>query len=152
MAHDPNTPADHAELTGAMLRGKFNGLNALIEALQSITAAQIDTVNTLPPGDPANVTVSVTGSTLHFSFEIPQGDAGAAGSDGAVGATGADGAPGAPGEVTLAQLDAAIATTSANSNAIPTMDTAFTNDPPTLADMEMMRAAYNDLVLGLRRA
>ena len=60
--------------------------------------------------------------------------------------------PSAPGEVTLAQLDAAIATTSANSNAIPTMDTAFTNDPPTLADMEMMRAAYNDLVLGLRRA
>ena len=26
-----------------------------------------------------------------------------------------------------------------------TMDTAFTNDPPTLADMEMMRAAYNDM-------
>ena len=173
MAHDPNTPADHAELTGAMLRGKLNSLNDLIEALQSINAAQVDSVSVVQAGDPANVTVSVTGSTLHFSFEIPQGAAGADGSagadgpegppgqegppggDGSVGAEGPqgpEGQQGPPGEVTLAQLNAEIATTSANSNAIPTMDTAFTNDPPTLADMETMRAAYNDLVLGLRRA
>jgi hypothetical protein len=31
------------------------------------------------------------------------------------------------------------------------MDTPFTNDPPTLADMELMRANYNALVLALRR-
>ena len=38
-----------------------------------------------------------------------------------------------------------------NSNAVTTLDTAFVNDPPTLADMEVMRAAHNALVLALRR-
>ena len=44
-----------------------------------------------------------------------------------------------------------ISGTSSNSNAVATMDTAFVNDPPTLADMEVMRAAYNALVNALRR-
>lgn len=39
----------------------------------------------------------------------------------------------------------------ANTNAVATLDTPFTNDPPTLADLEVMRAAYNALVLALRR-
>jgi hypothetical protein len=38
-----------------------------------------------------------------------------------------------------------------NSNNVITLDTPFTNDPPTLADMELMRQAYNDLVSALRR-
>jgi hypothetical protein len=37
-------------------------------------------------------------------------------------------------------------------NAVPTLDTPFTNDPASLADMETMRAAYNSLVLALRRS
>jgi hypothetical protein len=45
----------------------------------------------------------------------------------------------------------AIASTSNNTNSVPTMDTPFTNDPPTLADMELMRANYNALVTALRR-
>ena len=48
-------------------------------------------------------------------------------------------------------ISMAVAGTSSTSNAVPTMDTPFTNDPPTLADMETMRAAYNALVLALRR-
>ncbi len=44
-----------------------------------------------------------------------------------------------------------ISGTSSNSNAVTTLDTPFVNDPPTLADMETVRAAYNALVLGLRR-
>ena len=48
-------------------------------------------------------------------------------------------------------LAAAIATTSANSNGVATVDTPFTNDPPTLADMEAMRAKFNELVAALRR-
>ena len=31
------------------------------------------------------------------------------------------------------------------------MGTPFTNDPPTLADMELMRAKYNELLLAARR-
>ena len=53
--------------------------------------------------------------------------------------------------MTNAQLSSAISGTSNNSNAVATMDTPFANDPPTLADMEAMRAAYNALVLALRR-
>ena len=44
-----------------------------------------------------------------------------------------------------------ISGTSSNSNAVTTLDTPFVNGPPTLADMETVRAAYNALVLGLRR-
>ena len=102
--------------------------------------AIVDAVNTLPPGSAATVSVSFDGSNVHFTFGIPQG---------------AEGAQGLPGEVTNAQLTTAISTavdgTSANSNSVPTLDTPFTNDPPTLADMETMRAAYNALVLALRR-
>ena len=45
----------------------------------------------------------------------------------------------------------AINGTSSNTNAVATMDTPFANDPPTSADMETMRAAYNALVLAARR-
>ena len=48
-------------------------------------------------------------------------------------------------------IGAALSGTSSNSNSVPTLDTPFTNDPPTLGDMEVMRAAYNTLVLSLRR-
>jgi hypothetical protein len=56
------------------------------------------------------------------------------------------GAQGAPGEVTNAAMAGAIAGTSANTNAIPTLDTTFP-DP----DAEALRQAYNALVLALRR-
>ena len=83
------------------------------------------------------------GSNVRFTFGIPRG------SDGATGATGQNG------EVTQVDLSNALqntlAQTSNNSNGVGTLDTPFTNDPPTLADLEMMRQAYNDLVLALRR-
>ena len=102
--------------------------------------AIVDAVNILPPGSAATVSVSFDGTDVHFTFGIP---------------VGADGAQGPPGEVTNAQLAAAISMavggTSNNTNAVPTMDTPFTNDPPTLPDMATMRTAYNALVLALRR-
>ncbi len=80
---------------------------------------------------------------------VPPGDPG--GPQGPAGANGSDGAQGPPGEVSNAALAGAISGTSSNSNAVTTLDTAFVNDPPTLADMETMRAAHNALVLALRR-
>ena len=50
-----------------------------------------------------------------------------------------------------AAIDSAVAGTSSNTNAVDTLDTPFTNDPPTLADMELMRAKSNELVLAARR-
>ncbi|HBJ86383.1 MAG TPA: hypothetical protein DDZ88_21510 [Verrucomicrobiales bacterium] len=73
---DPTLPQAGTEIDAVQMRGQLNGLKDLIDAIQTITAAQIDAVNTLPPGDPAVVTLSVTGNTLHFSFDLPQGEAG----------------------------------------------------------------------------
>jgi hypothetical protein len=104
--------------------------------------AVIDSVNTLPPGTPATVGVSFDGSNVHFVFSIPEG---------AGGGEGPQGDQGPPGEVTNAALAGAISSTSSNSNAVPTLDTPFVNDPPTLADMETMRAKMNELITALRR-
>ena len=110
----------------------------------------VDGVNTLNPGDSATASVSFDGVTVRFVFGIPRG---------ADGTNGADGAPGAPGEVTTSALNAAIGSTlmsalsssSANSNAVPTLDSPFINDPPTPADMEILRGKLNELITALRR-
>ena len=215
MPFDPSVPATNAELTSAMFREQFTGLQSLIAAVPGITDVQVDSVTTVNPSDPATASASIVGTVLHLSFSLPQGFAGMQGPPGAPGSNGNDGGPGpqgpkgdpfanaivdsvvtlpagsqatvnvmfdgssvrfsfgipagadgangingidgvngadgAPGEVTNAQLAAAIATTSSNTNAVQTLDTPFTNDPPTLADMELMRAKYNELVLAQRR-
>ena len=100
MPFDPTLPADHSPLVSAEMRSQLNGLKAIIDAILTLNAAQVDGVNTVSPGLPANASVSVSGSTLHFTFDIPQGADGAAGSngsDGAPGPPGSDGAPGQPG-------------------------------------------------------
>jgi hypothetical protein len=87
---DPNLPQENTPADAAQMRSQFNSLKALIDAINSITAAQVDGVTTLPAGSPANVNVSVNGNTLHFSFELPQGN------DGAQGQQGNDGQQGPP--------------------------------------------------------
>ena len=104
--------------------------------------AVVDAVNTLPAGSPATVSVSFDGTLVHFTLNLPAGQNGANGVDGAIGP---------PGEVTNAALAMSISGTSSNSNAVPTMDTAFANDPPTLADLEIVRAKMNELITALRR-
>lgn len=94
MPFDPAYPPANAEIESAPLRAQFNALKTLLDAIVTLTAAQVDGVNTVNPGDPASVTVTVSGNTLHFSFDIPRGNDGA---PGAPGANGSDGAPGAPG-------------------------------------------------------
>ena len=104
--------------------------------------AVVDGVSTLNPGDAATVSTSFDGSNVHFLFGSPQGN------------TGNDGAPGPQGpagEVSNAALAAAIAGTSANTNGVSTLDTPFTNDPPTLADIEVLRAKINEMILAQRR-
>jgi len=254
---DPNIPAANAEATSAMFRGQFNGLKALIDAISTITAAQVDAVNSVPPDSPAQVNLSVTGNTLHFSFDLPRGYDGndgaqgppfaqavvdavntlepwesatvdasfdgsnvrftfgiPRGNDGSNGAAGEQGPPGndgiqgqpgndgpqgppfaqavvdgvntldpwesaavdvsfdgsnvrftfgiprgndgsngsdgAPGEVSLQQLSDAIATTSANSNGVSTLD-LFPSDPPTQAEMQDVVNKINELIVALRR-
>ncbi len=102
MPYDPNLPQAGTEIDAVQMRGQLNGLKDLIDAVPTITAAVVDGVTTLPAGDPAAVTASVTSGVLHLSFSIPTGP---------------------PGEVTQALLDGAISTTSANSNTVNQLNT-----------------------------
>ena len=172
---DPTYPPLNADIESAPLRNQFNGLKALIDAVVTLTAAQVDGVTTLDPGLPANASVSVIGNTLHLTFDIPRGNDGAQGPQGATGAVGpqgpqgqpgdpggppgpagAEGPPGPqgpqglPGEVSQTDLNNGLLNTlnqtSANTNAVSTLDTPFA-DP----DVEELRVAFNALVLALRR-
>ena len=117
MAFDPNLPQENTPLDAAQMRSQLNGLKALFDAILTVTAAQVDATNTLPPGNPASVIVSVVGHTLHLTFNIPQGQ------------------PGAPGEVTFNDLNNAIVSaitgTSNNTNGVSTLgQTADSNYNP----------------------
>ena len=57
------------------------------------------------------------------------------------------GVQGPPGEVTLAQQDSAIATTSTNTNSVSTLDTPYV-DPAA----EELRQKLNELILTARRS
>ena len=159
MPYDPNFPSSHEELTSPAFRGQFNALNDKIDAVPvgpqgpqgpPFANAIVDGVSTLNPGEAATVTTGFDGANVHFNFGIPPG------------ATGADGPPGPQGPVgevsaqqladgLAATLSSATADSSANSNPVATLDTPFTNDPPTLADMEVLRAKLNELITAMRR-
>jgi hypothetical protein len=79
MSYDPNLPQAGTEIDAMQMRSQLNGLKDLIDALPTLSAAQVDSTSTLPQGSPANASVSVIGNTLHFTFEIPQGQDGAQG-------------------------------------------------------------------------
>lgn len=108
--------------------------------------AVLDSVTTLPQGSPATADVSFDGMAVHFAFGIPRGE---------TGDQGPTGAQGIPGEVTLndlnAGLQATLAQTSGNSNGVGTLDLVFNNEPPTLADVELLRTKLNELIVALRR-
>ena len=87
---DPALPQEGTPLDAVQMRDQLNGLKALIDAILTVTAAHVDSTTALPPGTPANASVSVVGNTLHFAFELPQGQ------PGDPGPSGSDGPPGQP--------------------------------------------------------
>ena len=166
MPFDPTKPAFGSPDSSAEMRGQFNALNDKIDAIPAgppgpqgppFASAVVDGVSTLNPGEAATVVTGFDGTNVHFTFGIPRGAVGNPGpqgdpgNDGPQGPQGADGPQGLPGEVTNAALASAIAGTSANTNGVSTLDTPFTNDPPTLADIEVLRAKFNEMILALRR-
>lgn len=52
------------------MRGQFNGLKDLIGAINTMTAALTDDMNTVPQDEPAQVNLSETENTLPFSFDL----------------------------------------------------------------------------------
>ena len=175
MPFDPNYPPTNAEIESAPLRSQFQGLKDLIDAMTSVNTATVDSTNTLPSGSPAQASVSVIGSTLHFTFDLPQGSDGTNGSNGSDGAIGPQGPQGPqgdpggppgpvgpqgndgpqgpqgpPGEVTQAVLDAAILGTSANSNGVSTLGMVV-SDPPTRSEVQTLADKLDELINALRR-
>ena len=135
MPYDPNLPQAGTEFEAAQMRSQLTGLKDLIDAILTVNAATVDTTTTLPPGSPAQASVSVIDSTLHFAFQIPEGPTGAQGSQG---------------EVSQAALDAAILGTSANSNWVGTygqMADASYSQP----QMQALIDKVDQLIQALRR-
>ena len=125
MPFDPNYPQAGTRIRAAEFRDQFNALH--------------EEITTIPQGPPGP--------------EGPAGPQGAQGDPGPPGPQGEPGTPGGPpgpqgdpGEVSTAQLNAEIATTSSNSNAVATLDTPFSHP-----EAEELRLAYNTLVNTLRR-
>ena len=93
---DPNLPHANTEIDAVQMRSQLNGLKALIDAVPTLNAAQVNATNTLPPGSPAEAAVGVTGSLLAFTFGIPTGAAGPVGPQGPEGPMGPSGGPPGP--------------------------------------------------------
>ena len=148
MAFDPSKPASNTPNSSAEMRAQLNGLKALIDAISTVSAAQVDSTTSLPNGAAAQVTVSVTGNTLHFSFQIPEG---AQGNDGPIGPQGPQGPMG---EVSAAEVANAVSLgvqgTSNNSNAVGQM--SLNVDPSyNQAQMQQISDKLDELILALRR-
>ena len=148
MPYDPNFPPHGADIISAEFRTQFHGIKDLIDA--GVPGPQGPAGPQGAQGAQGNVgAMGPQGAQGAQGDPGPQGDPG--GPQGPQGDPGPPGPQGATGEVSNAALDAAIAGTSANTNAVATLDTAFTNDPPTLADMELLRAKVNETILNGRR-
>ena len=132
MPFDPTLPANNSPGSSAQMRAQLTSLKALIDAVPTITSAVVDAVNTLPAGDPAAVSVSVIGDVLHLTFGIPMGQSGP------------------PGEVTLADMNAAIATTSSNSNGVSLLSQAVDPDY-NQSQMQVLFNRVDELITALRR-
>jgi hypothetical protein len=142
---DPTLPQENTPVDAVQMRGQLNGLKDLIDAIATLNAAVVDGVNTLPPGDPAAVFLSLTGSTMHFTFGIPQGD---------VGPQGQQGPQGLPGEVTQSDLDNAVLNmlgqSSNNSNGVGNL--SMNADPAyDQNQMQAVMVKLDELINALRR-
>ena len=132
MPYDPTKPVEGTLCDAVEMRAQLSGLHELIPA-----GAQVDTTNTGTPGSAAAASVFLSGGTLHFSFDVPQG---------------------LTGEVSQSQLsndlvncqnaavNTAMGLSSANSNGVQTLDSPMA-DP----EAEALRQKFNELVNVLRR-
>ena len=139
---DPTYPPTNALIESAPLRAQFNSLKALIDSMASVSAAVVDGVTTLPPGDPATVSLNVVANTLHFTFGIPQGN------------DGQQGPQGLPGEVSQADLSNAMLNTlsecSNNSNGVGSI--AMNVDPDySQNQVQQIVDKLEELIQALRR-
>ena len=128
MPFDPTLPIENTEIDAVQMRAQLTGLKDLIDAVPTVTGAVVDGVSTLPVGAPATVDVSISGGLLHFNFGLPL----------------------SAGEVSFADLDQAISTTSANTNNVSGLGISA-SDPPDQATVQQIINKVDELINALRR-
>jgi hypothetical protein len=96
MPFNPNIPLDDSLLIAGEMRSQFSGIVDLVNGLLPSVSAEVDDTTTLPAGDMAQAAAFFAGTTIHFTFAIPQGQDGQVGPEGPQGQTGGDGPPGPP--------------------------------------------------------
>ena len=109
----------------------------------------VDSVTTINPGEMATVLTSFDGASVHFSFGIPQGNEGQPGPTGPMGLTG---------EVSTADLNAALLSTSesllqltsGNSNAVEVLAISPAPVYDTTQQQQLIDK-INQLIIALRR-
>ena len=131
MPFDPNIPTPGTPVDALQIRAQFQALHDEISTAVTgppgppgpdgpsgppFAEVQVDSVTTVAPGSPANVTQNFDGSIVHLFFDIPQG---------------------VPGEVAQTDLEAAINTTALNPVSVPAL-------PPGATLAEVV-AAFNEL-------
>ena len=144
MAFDPSLPADGSPLDAGEMRSQLTGLESMINAVPAgppgpegptgpqgppFAGAEVESTVTLPPFNPASVSVMFDGTNVRFSFGIPQGN---------------------PGEVSIIDLNAAIGSVISGSSSVSTSVELLlpTNPNPTILDVA---AKLDELILALRR-
>ncbi|MEK0449508.1 MAG: hypothetical protein RL088_1776 [Verrucomicrobiota bacterium] len=143
MPFDPTIPADGAFATGAALRGQFNALKALIDAIPAgppgpqgpvFASVQIGSVTTGAPGSAASASVNTFGNNVEISFTIPEGQPGSG--------------------VTIIDVNNAIANEIASTARNPSTvsDLSLLPSPtPTQSDLLAVIDKLNELLAALRR-
>lgn len=141
MPFNPSLPLDDSLMVAGEMRSQFTGLKTLI-----------DQVPVGPPGPQGPA--GADGSQGPQGVEGPQGEPGPEGPQGPEGPSGGppgpEGPQGPPGEVTLAQLDGAIAGTALNPVEVGPFPGVF-SDPPTQAELQDFAAYVESLRVALVR-
>ena len=171
MPFNPNLPLDDSLMVAGEMRGQFNGLKTLIDNVpagptgpmgpqgpQGIQGPQglvgdpgpAGPEGPVGPGGPQGETGPV-GPVGPVGPEGPSGGPpGPEGPMGPAGAPGPQGPQGVPGEVTLAQLETAVAGTAQNPAGVAPYTGSFSN-PPTQGEMESFAAWVESLRAALVR-
>lgn len=154
MPFDPAKPANNSPNSSAEMRAQLNGLKDLIDALPTgagISGAVVESVSTLPPGNPATATVSLVGGELRFNFALPEGATGPAGQQGNDGQQGATGPPGEVSQTDLNNATLNMLSQSSNiTNSVNTLTSVAPMDYEPLV-LQQMIDKLNELILALRR-
>ncbi len=155
MPYDPNIPLDGSLMLAPEMRSQFNGLKTLIDNIPAGPPGPQGPAG--PQGEPgpqgpegALGPQGAQGADGPQGQQGPQGETGPAGPQGAEGPQGPQGAQGPQGDVSMLQLNDAIATTARSPNTIGPFTGTF-SDPPTQAELVAFAAYVETLRVALAR-